>query len=294
AAAAGGGAAPRDDAVGRELAALADGAAEGARRWAAALLELARRANGAGPAAAMARDAAARFAALEDARRGILPEGGWSEPAALPPGPVPIGGHTLPALPYAYDALEPHLDAETIRIHHSVLHANYVKGLNEAERRLEQARETNDFALVKHWERELAFHGAGHYLHTVYFFGMSPEGGGEPDGPLAARIRADFGSFDSFRRHFAAAAEKVEGSGWALLVWSPRAGRLQILQAEKHQNLTQWDDVPVLAIDVWEHSYFLKYKQERARYVDAWFRVVNWPYAGERFEEARRLVWKPY
>ena len=228
------------------------------------------------------------------ARPPIISEGTWS--GGLPPSeePVPVGGHALPPLPYAYDALAPHLDAETIRIHHDILHRNYVEGLNRAERMLEEARRTGDFSLIKHWERELAFHGAGHYLHTVYFNGMSPEGGGEPSGHLAAQIDADFGGYDAFRRHFAKAAESVEGAGWGLLVWSPRARRLQILQAEKHQNLTQWDDVPIIALDVWEHSYYLTYRNERARYIDAWFEVVNWPYAAERYLAARRLKWRPY
>jgi Fe-Mn family superoxide dismutase len=188
----------------------------------------------------------------------------------------------------------PPSSAETIRIHHDILHNNYVEGLNNAELKLAEARRTGDFDLVKHWERELAFHGAGHYLHTIYFFGMSPGGGGMPSGELAAQIASDFGSYAAFRLHFSKAAEKVEGSGWAHLVWSPRAQRLQILQAEKHQNLTQWDDVPLLSIDVWEHSYFLTYKQERSKYIDAWFDVVNWPYAVERYYAARQLKWKPY
>lgn len=294
------------DASLRELKALAAGAAEQSRQWAAALRELSRFTGGAGPAEHMARDSEYFLAVLDAAAEArTLPEGTWSalfaSSAGTPPGTpetapnaVPIGGHTLPPLPYAYDALEPYLDAETVRIHHAILHNNYVLGLNTAEQKLAEARATGDFDLVKHWERELAFNGAGHYLHTVYFYGMKPNGGGLPSGELAAQLDRDFGGFEAFKRHFSQAAEKVEGSGWAILVWSPRSGRLQILQAEKHQNLTQWDDVPLLAIDVWEHSYYLLYKNERAKYIDAWFHIVNWPYAAERFLAARHLKWKPY
>ncbi len=208
--------------------------------------------------------------------------------------PVPIGGHTLPALPYEVNALEPYIDAETMRIHHDILHKKYVDDLNKAELELQQARRTGNFDLVKHWERELAFNGAGHYLHTLFWMVMSPNGGGAPMGELAAQIQKDFGNFQQFKAHFAAAAEKVEGGGWAILVWSPRSHRLEILQAEKHQNLSQQDQVPLLVLDVWEHSYYLKYKNVRKDYVDQWWNVVNWQEVSKRFAEAKKLRWQPY
>ncbi len=102
--------------------------------------------------------------------------------------PVPVGGHTLPPLPYAYDALEPYIDEDTMRVHHDILHKNYVNGLNKAETELQQSRKTGDFELVKHWERELAFNGAGHYLHTLFWDTMSPQGGGAAVGPIATRL----------------------------------------------------------------------------------------------------------
>lgn len=216
----------------------------------------------------------------------------WSEPISQRP--VPIGGHTLPPLPYAYDALEPHIDAKTMQLHHDKHHQSYVDGLNHAETMLEQARESNDFSLIKHWERELAFHGAGHYLHTIFWPNMSPQGGGKAVGPIAAQINQNFGSFAKFKAQFTHAAKEVEGGGWAILVWSPRSHRLEILQAEKHQNLSQWDVVPLLVLDVWEHAYYLKYNNERARYIDAWWHVVNWNDVNERFAKARQLKWMPY
>ncbi|CAI6064923.1 superoxide dismutase [Cohnella sp. JJ-181] len=208
--------------------------------------------------------------------------------------PVPIGGHKLPPLPYAYGALEPHIDEATMRIHHDKHHQSYVDGLNKAELKLAEARRSNDFELVKHWERELAFNGAGHYLHTLFWDTMAPGGGGKPAGPLADQIAKDFGSFDAFKRQFSEAAGKVEGGGWAILVWSPRAHRLEILTAEKHQNLSQWDNVPILPLDVWEHAYYLKHQNKRPDYVKDWWKVVNWPYAAARFEEARKLKWQPF
>jgi Fe-Mn family superoxide dismutase len=208
--------------------------------------------------------------------------------------PVPIGGHKLPPLPYAYDALEPNIDAETMRIHHDKHHKSYVDGLNRAEMMLARARANNDYDLIKHWEREAAFNGAGHYLHTIFWQVMSPQGGGTPKGDLADEINRDFGSFAAFTRHFSQAAEKVEGGGWAILVWSPRAQHLEILTAEKHQNLTQWDVIPLLPLDVWEHAYYLTYRNDRAAYIDAWWNTVNWPHVQERFTEARRVRWQPY
>jgi superoxide dismutase, Fe-Mn family len=207
---------------------------------------------------------------------------------------VPIGGHVLPPLPYNYDALEPYIDAETMRLHHDKHHKSYVDGLNHAEKKMAEARETGDFELIKHWEREAAFHGAGHYLHTIFWNVMSPKGGGKPTGELAEQITRDFGSFDAFKQHFSQAAEKVEGGGWALLVWSPRSQRLEILTAEKHQNLSQWDVIPLLVLDVWEHAYYLKYKNERSAYIEAWWNVVNWPHVQDRYRQARNLRWHPY
>ncbi|MNZ69024.1 Superoxide dismutase [Mn/Fe] [compost metagenome] len=207
---------------------------------------------------------------------------------------VPIGGHTLPPLPYTYNALEPYIDEETMRIHHDIHHQSYVDGLNKAETELQHARITGNFDLVKHWERELAFHGAGHYLHTLFWSTMSPYGGGEASSTIGDQIIHDFGSFAAFKKQFSEAAAKVEGSGWAILVWSPRSRRLEILTAEKHQNLSQWDVVPLLPLDVWEHAYYLKHQNKRPEYIQAWWNVVNWPYVNDRFEEARRLVWTPY
>lgn len=229
---------------------------------------------------------------------GLTGEGIWSDPAfhaaENQSGRVPIGGHVLPPLPYPHDALEPYIDGETMRLHHDIHHKSYVDGLNKAERMMEEARKKGNFDLLKHWEREAAFNGAGHYLHTIFWCVMSPDGGGKPDGELLKQIETDFGSFDKFKAHFSQAAEKVEGGGWAILVWSPRSRRLEILQAEKHQNLTQWDVVPLLVLDVWEHAYYLKYRNERARYVEAWWNVVNWPCVEQRFREASKLVWTPY
>lgn len=208
--------------------------------------------------------------------------------------PVPIGGHKLPPLPYAYDALEPVIAEEIMRLHHTKHHQSYVDGLNKAEKEMKKAREKGDFSLIKHWEREAAFNGSGHYLHTIFWNVMSPNGGGKPSGGLMTAINDTFGSYSQFKKHFSEAAKKVEGVGWAILVWAPRSHRLEILTAEKHQNLTQWDTIPLLVLDVWEHAYYLQYKNERAKYVENWWKVVNWKEVENRYIKARKLAWKPY
>lgn len=196
--------------------------------------------------------------------------------------------HELPPLPYAYDALEPYYDEQTVRLHHDKHHAAYVAGLNKAEEQLAAARAAGDYALIKHWERELAFHGSGHLLHTLFWENMTPGGGGEPGGELAAQIAQDFGSFEAFKAQFSAAANAVEGSGWGLLGWLPAFGKLTILQVEKHQDLTVWGVVPLLIVDVWEHAYYLKYQNRRAEWVSNWWNLVNWPDVARRFATARR------
>ncbi len=198
--------------------------------------------------------------------------------------------YELPPLPYPYDALEPHMDEQTMHLHHDMHHKAYVDGLNNAEKKMAEARASGDLALVKHWERELAFHGSGHFLHAMFWTNMAPAGkggGGQPEGALADQIITDFGSFDAFKKQYSAAAVAVEGSGWAILAWQPEGNRLVILTAEKHQNLTQWGVIPLLVLDVWEHAYYLKYQNKRAAYVEAWWNIANWADAADRLQKAR-------
>ena len=184
--------------------------------------------------------------------------------------------HNLPALPYAYNALEPHYDEVTLRLHHGKHHQAYVDGLNKAEDKLQEARTSGDFALVKHWERELAFHGSGHLLHSLFWANMAPNGQGEPQGELLELINESFGSLEAFKKQFSAAAAAVEGSGWALLVQSPELGGLRVLTIEKHQDITLIGAMPLLTVDVWEHAYYLKYQNRRAEWIAAWWNIVNW------------------
>ena len=205
--------------------------------------------------------------------------------------PVPAGGHKLPPLKYPYNALEPVIDAKTLEIHHNKHHKAYVDALNKAELALVDARAKKDFALIKCWEKELAFNGSGHILHSVYWDVMtSPGRGGIPGKHTAFYIDRYFGGFDAFKAQFSAAAKAVEGSGWCILGCSPSFFRLEVLQCEKHQNLTQWGIIPILVCDVWEHAYYLHYQNERPAYVDAWWQLVNWEAVERRLLRASQGV----
>lgn len=199
--------------------------------------------------------------------------------------------HELPPLPYAYDALEPHLDEQTMKLHHDIHHKAYVDGLNKAEEMLAKARESGDTGLVKHWSREAAFHGSGHFNHVIFWENMAPTGkggGGEPSGELADRIKKDFGSVEAFKKHFNAAAAQVEGSGWGVLAYRPYDRKLVVLQSEKHQDLTQWGVIPLLMLDVWEHAYYLRYQNRRPAYIEAWWKVVKWADVARRLDAAAK------
>ncbi len=197
--------------------------------------------------------------------------------------------HELPSLPYAYDALEPYYDAQTLELHHSKHHQGYVNGLNAALGKLQAARKAGDYGSIKHIDREIAFHGGGHTLHSIFWTNLKPNGGGRPTGDLATAIDRYFGSFETFDQEMQAATNAVEGSGWGVLAVDPVSCGLAVLQIEKHQNqlLTGW--VPIFVIDVWEHAYYLKYQNRRAEFTTAVMEhLVSWGNVADRFAAATR------
>jgi superoxide dismutase, Fe-Mn family len=199
------------------------------------------------------------------------------------------GQYHLPALPYAYNALEPLYDEKTLRLHHDKHHAAYVKGLNDALQKLEAARKANNYSDIQGASLQLAFHGSGHVLHTLFWHSMSPDKSQIPDN-LAEALSDSFGSVSEAQSQFAAATKAVEGSGWGVLVYEPIADKLLILQCEKHQNLTIWNTVPLLVCDVWEHAYYLQYQNNRATWVDNFLKLANWPFAASRLEQAKSAM----
>jgi Fe-Mn family superoxide dismutase len=201
------------------------------------------------------------------------------------------GEYVLPDLPYPYESLEPHIDAETMRIHHDKHHAGYVAGLNKALKELGRIRDGQlDPSFVKFYSRELAFHGSGHVNHTLFWNIMAPPGkggGGSPTGSIGAAIEKDFGSYEKFVAHFKEAAKQVEGSGWGWLVYHKVADKLLVMQGEKQQDMTIWGVKPLMGVDVWEHAYYLKYKNMRADYVNAFMNVISWSRVNDFFERAK-------
>ena len=205
---------------------------------------------------------------------------------AMPGGPILAslaasvnanGQYTLPPLPYAPNALEPHIDAETMSLHHDKHHAAYVTGANTALAKLAEIRDGKADPLgISSQSEALAFHLSGHLLHATFWANLGPNSTGAPEGALAAAIAKDFGSFDKFKAHFSGAAVQVQGNGWGILAYEPVSRRLIVLQARNHQINGAWNAIPLLVIDAWEHAYYLKYRNVRADYVKAFWNVVNW------------------
>ena len=195
--------------------------------------------------------------------------------------------YVLPDLPYDYSALEPHISGEIMQLHHDKHHATYVAGANTALEKMAEAREKNDFATIGGLEKNLAFNLGGHINHSVFWPNMSPDGGDKPDGELGAAIDEFFGSFDGFRGQFEANANAIQGSGWSMLVWDTLGQRLNIVQLYDQQANLPLAQIPVVLLDMWEHAFYLDYKNVKADYVKAWWNVVNWADATARFTAAR-------
>jgi len=198
-----------------------------------------------------------------------------------------VADYALPDLPYDYGALAPHISGKIMELHHSKHHQTYVKGANTAIEQMAEARDKNQLATVNPLAKNLAFNLAGHVNHSVFWPNMSPDGGGKPDGELAAAIQEDFGSFDAFRAHFTATAVGIQGSGWAILAWDSIGSRLLICQLYDHQGNLPVGLVPLLLLDMWEHAFYLQYRNVKDEYVAAWWNVVNWADVVRRFDNAR-------
>lgn len=195
--------------------------------------------------------------------------------------------YTLPDLPYDYAALEPHISGQIMQLHHDKHHANYVGGANTALEKLEAAREADDQGAINLLEKNLAFNLGGHVNHSIFWTNMTPDGQGRPEGELAAAIDEYFGSFEKFQGQFGAAALGLQGSGWGVLAYDTVAQRLVTFQLFDQQGNVPVATVPLLMLDMWEHAFYLDYKNVKADYVKAWWNVVNWADVAARFERAR-------
>ena len=185
---------------------------------------------------------------------------------------------TLPKLPYDYNALAPYISEQQLKLHHDKHHQAYVNGANAIFEKLDKARNENADTDMKAMLKELSFNVGGHLLHTTFWENMSPagKGGGKPGGAVADMIETGFGSFERFKKEFTIAATSTEGSGWAALAVHPCIGRPLIMQIEKHNvNVYPTFNI-VMVLDVWEHAYYLDYKNERPKFVEAFWNLVNW------------------
>jgi len=199
--------------------------------------------------------------------------------------------YEVPPLPYDYAALEPHIDEQTMRVHHDKHHQAYVDRVNGALEGTEYADKpieeviANLSAIPEDKRGVVRNHGGGHLNHTLFWPSMSPDGGGEPSGALAGAINSAFGSFDAFKEQFEAAGVNQFGSGWAWLVLD--GGELKVTSTANQDNPVTNGQAPLLGNDVWEHAYYLKYQNRRPEYLKAWWNVVNWDTVAERYDKAK-------
>ena len=197
--------------------------------------------------------------------------------------------YTLPDLDYDYGALAPHIAPEIMELHHSKHHAAYVAGANTALEKMAEARDKGDFAAINKLEKDLAFNLGGHVNHSVFWKNMAHKGSApeRPEGELSAAIDEFFGGFDGFQKHFNENAKAIQGSGWSMLVWDSLGQRLNINQLYDQQANLPLGQVPIVLLDMWEHAFYLQYKNVKADYAKAWWNVVNWADAQARFAAAK-------
>jgi Fe-Mn family superoxide dismutase len=214
----------------------------------------------------------------------------WAIAAEIAPGPF-----KLPPLPYAYNALQPHIDEQTMRIHHDKHHQVYVNNLNGAIAKYPQLADKTAEELIQNLKglpedirTVVRNNGGGHVNHSMFWEIMGAQGGGEPTGAIAKAITENFGSFEAFKKAFNEAGLKQFGSGWAWLVRTS-AGKLEVLSTPNQDTPLMKGIYPILGNDVWEHAYYLKYQNRRGEYLDAWWNVINWTAVNQRWQQALKF-----
>jgi len=191
-------------------------------------------------------------------------------------------------LPYNTDYLEPFMDAETLHLHHTFHHGGAVKGANKDIEMIKSVMNSGDLTLADHWTKKLSFHLSSHILHSIFWTNLANKKS-QPTGDLLKRIEKDFGSTNKMQEMIAKISKSIEGSGWGILAYQPYSDNLVVLQCENHHKLTVWGAVPLLVIDVWEHAYYLKYKNKRGDFVDALMNIINWDNVAQRYDIALKL-----
>jgi superoxide dismutase, Fe-Mn family len=199
--------------------------------------------------------------------------------------------YSLPTLPYDYTALAPYISEEQLKLHHQKHHQAYVNGANALFEKLDKARKENADLDMKSLLKELSFHIGGFKLHNLFWENLAAAGkggGGVPKGILAKVIEGEFGKFDRFKKEFSQAAASAEGSGWAALTYCRKTGRPLVIQIEKHNTNVIPGYGILMVLDVWEHAYYLDYKNDRAKFVEAFWNIVNWDVVAQRFDRWRK------
>ena len=191
-------------------------------------------------------------------------------------------------LPYNTDYLEPFMDAETLHLHHTFHHGGAVKGANKDIEMIKKVMNSEDLTLADHWTKKLSFHLSSHILHSIFWTNLANKKS-QPTGDLLKGIEKDFGSTNKMQGMIAKISKSIEGSGWGILAYQPYSDNLVVLQCENHHKLTLWGAVPLLVIDVWEHAYYLKYKNKRGDFVDALMNIINWDNVAQRYDIALKL-----
>lgn len=191
-------------------------------------------------------------------------------------------------LPYAHNFLEPSMDEETLNLHYTFHHGGAIKGANKDLQMIKKAMDESNFETVDFWTKKLSYHFSSHILHSIFWTNLTNKKT-EPKGELLKRIEREFGSFDKFKGYISVTSKNVDGAGWGILGYQPYSDKLTIMQCENHEKLTQWGVVPLLVIDVWEHAYYLKYKNKRNDFVDALFNIINWDNVAQRLALALKM-----
>jgi superoxide dismutase, Fe-Mn family len=192
-------------------------------------------------------------------------------------------------LPYAESFLEPYMDSETLHLHYTFHHGGATKAANTDQKKIREAIDANNLETVDYWTKKLSYHLSSHILHSIFWTNLTNKATA-PKGDLLKRVEKDFGSYDKLKTYLAQTSKNVDGNGWGILGYQPYTDKLTILQCENHEKLTQWGVIPLLVIDVWEHSYYLKYKNKRADFVDALFNIINWDNSAQRLDDAVKLT----
>ncbi len=198
------------------------------------------------------------------------------------------GNFELQPLPYTKTFLEPHMDEETLHLHHTFHHGGAVKAANNDLLMIKKSIDSSNLDTVDYWTKKLSYHLSSHILHTIFWTNLTNKKS-DPRGALTGQIEKDFGSYDKLKSLIAKTAKGVDGNGWGILGYHPLTKKLSVMQCENHEKLTQWGIIPILVIDVWEHSYYLKYRNRRSEFIDNLFGIINWDNVADRFNLAKKL-----